>query len=173
MLTYSLDVVSEPRLLEPRTVFRPLLIVTVALLSAGCVARTRSGGTSGSEPALRKLVPSDWLDLPDAPFVVQLRTVKGRQTAVLVNRTRESYRGIVTGCVVQREGRARVVGQLLGSITLDGSVAPGQYYDVFEGLAEFVQTTRRCPAESSSGLIEATTASGRQWTAEGTRWPRK
>lgn len=154
--------------------FRPPLVLTVALLSVGCVARTRSVA-SGAEPTLRAgtLAPSDWLDLPEAPFVVQLRTVKDRQTAVLVNRTRESYRGIVTGCVVEREGRARVVGQLLGSIILDGSVAPGQHYDVFEGLAEFAQTTRRCPAESSSGLIAATTVSGRQWTAEGTRWPRK
>lgn len=151
------------------------LILTVALLSAGCIARTPSVATSAAEPTVRAgtLAPSDWLNLPEAPFVVQLRIVKGRQTAVLVNRTRESYRGIVTGCVVQHKGRAHVVGQLIGSITLDGSVAPGQHYDVFEGLAEFAGTTRRCPAESRSSLIAATTASGRQWTAEGTRWPRK
>ena len=121
------------------------------------------------------------MDLPEAPFVAEMRGGK----AVLVNRTRESFNTVSTGCVVEEGGDVRVVGTLFSMDVFDSDWKPGQ---PLEGLLRMVNNIdwyvaneermglkgmiKWCP----SGARPAVTAAGHRdrhkWFAQGTKWPK-
>lgn len=145
-------------------------LLAVLVMGTSCGPRPPARSAS-AEPA--KVIPADWLDLPDAPFVSKV--VKGK--AVLVNRTSRWFNEMMTGCVTQRESSVQVVGSLFGHQVFDSAWGPGHSVDsplwMINRIDYYVTANmvKRCPSGSRTAL---TVASGEnhRWIAEGTSWPR-
>jgi hypothetical protein len=124
-------------------------------------------------------IPTDWIDLPEAPFVAEMR--KGK--AVLVNRTRQAFNTVSTGCVVEEGGAVRVVGALFSMDVFDSELKPGQEV---EGLLRMVNNIdwyvaneeqmglkgvfKRCPPEARTAVTAAGHRDRHKWVAQGTKW---
>jgi hypothetical protein len=76
-------------------------------------------------------IPLAWIDVPDAPFVARMR--RGR--AVLVNRSRQVFKSVSTGCVVERSGYVTVVSGLFSSDIDHGGYGSGSQV---EGLLRII-----------------------------------
>jgi hypothetical protein len=139
-------------------------ILVFSLVAAVCHVGTSVVAQGSPDPL--EVIPADWLDLPDAPFVAK---VVGGQ-AVLVNRGDRPLDSVSTGCV-QQDGRAvRVVGELFSSQVFDSTFAPGKHV---EGLLRMVNNidhyiefyskslpnlVKRCPAKSRVAVTAARAA---------------
>jgi hypothetical protein len=132
-------------------------------------------------------IPATWIDLPEAPFVA--RRVRG--LAVLVNRSNRVFDRLTLGCVVQREGKVRTVGELFAMEVSDGLFGPGREVEGFLRMVNNIDwyvanqprivggddVIRPCPANAKTALVTASLGPGRtapahSWSAEGTDWAR-
>jgi hypothetical protein len=122
-------------------------------------------------------IPSRWVDLPEAPFIAQLR----EGVPVLVTRSKQTFSQIKVGCVVERDGKAHVVGELLGQHIFHGTFGPN--YPVTDllftlsnqDLYRHLSGSERCTPDSFFAVtaavpVSANGAEGSTWKAEGTAW---
>jgi hypothetical protein len=91
---------------------RTLVLALSLILVIGCGARSGVATAHAADPF--EIIPSRWIDLPDAPFVAQMMGGK----AVLVNRSDHPFNVVETGCVIEDQRTVRVVARL---ITMDRS----------------------------------------------------
>ena len=155
-------------------------LLAVLFISTSCGAPRPL--TRPASPDALEVIPSGWLDLPDAPFVAKMLGGK----AVLVNRTRRTFDAVSTGCVSQQGRSAQVVGGLFDQRVFDSSWGPG---DSVEGLLRMINNIdyyvgdlakmtgradalKRCPDGSRIAVIAAAEGNQYRWTAEGTAWTR-
>jgi len=138
-------------------------------LALGSSACAHAPAASASANDLLERIPSDWIDLPEAPFAAEMR---GSQ-AVLVNRSTVTFNSVKTGCVVEDRGTVRVVGELFGVMTTSvwapqagvaGMLSMVNNIDWYVanqqrviGLANVI---KRCPPESRTAVVRA----GHRWS---------
>jgi hypothetical protein len=156
--------------------------VLVALVIVALVGGRLRAAVSPEPQDPRDAVPAAWLDLPDAPFVTKM--VRGK--AVLVNRSDRTWSSVVTGCLTNERGTARVVGTLFDQEATDEGFVPG---DTVVGLLRMVNDIDiylavqaklgprgtmivPCPPGANAGLVRATAANSVHWSAEGKAWPK-
>jgi hypothetical protein len=151
---------------------RAIVAALASIAFLGCGGRHHVN----TEPAVDPLevVPASWIDLPDAPFVASV--VDG--TSVLLNRSNRSFDEIETGCVVEQDGRTRVVGRLFTTRVDDAVFAPnrtvGGVLRTLNNLDYYVKRSdvKPCPEAASLAVIRAQYSRGQgEWSAEGTTWP--
>ena len=110
-----------------------------------------------------------WIDLPEAPFVA--RVVDGK--ALLVSRTGQYFDDIMTGCVVELEGRAHVIGQLLGQHIFHGVYGPkSPIKDLLRMHNALPHDTKPCDPDAYMAIVRVSLTIKQVWTAEETPWPK-
>ena len=119
-------------------------------------------------------IPSQWIDLPSAPFVADYRNVEGVTQAVLVNRSTKGIEMVDFGCVEEKDGKAHVVGGLVGVGQNHGGVGPGYFYEPFTvlngPLNRWTNEKMGCGDKAKMAVIKAVYADRTEWEAEGTDW---
>jgi hypothetical protein len=60
----------------------------------------------------------------------EIRTVDGRECAVLTNRTDRPIVGVYVGCVVRRSDRWERISNLFGVFISDANIGSGAFFDV-------------------------------------------
>lgn len=147
-------------------------------LAAACGSTTKVD----TRPDPLERIPADWIDLPEAPFVADVRAGK----AVLVNRTQDSFNRVTAGCVVRQGVSARVVGQLFSVDISDSVWGPGRevegllrdvnnidyYVASQERLGGRKELIKPCPPGASTAVTGAALRGRHMWVAEGTKWSR-
>jgi hypothetical protein len=123
-------------------------------------------------------IPTRWVDLPEAPFVAEMRGGE----ALLVARSKQSFSEVAAGCVVPVEGKTNVVAALIHVMVTHGSFGP--QYPVKGLLASLnnpkvydnLNNASQCPADSYFALTSASgdgTPNRVTWNAQGTKWPQR
>jgi hypothetical protein len=146
---------------------RMLFIAAAVIFVAACVHRRLP-----DTPAPFDYIPARWVDLPDAPFVAQVRGTK----ALLVARSKDSFTHIEIGCVRPLAGRTDVVAAIVGIQVSDGVFGPGWPVETpFNDLNNpevyaQLDSKKRCPADSYFAIVRAG-GLGPEWNAEGGPWP--
>lgn len=146
--------------------------IVLCLGAAVCV------GPIPFDTTLRAPIPSRWVDLPEAPFIAELRD----GVPVLVTRYQQSFSEVGAGCVVERDGKAHVLSDLLRVAITHGAFGPNKpVTDLLFTLGNLdryrhLSGSERCTAESFFAVtaavpVNAGGAEGSTWTAEGTAWP--
>jgi hypothetical protein len=151
--------------------------LVLCLATAACVRPTRPVNATPGTP---NLIPNRWVDLPEAPFVAQVRDGE----PVLLARSRQTFSHVGVGCVVEVDGKAHVVAELIESVMTHGTFGPNRPVttlipsltnpDVYRHLSQW----ERCPPDSYFAVTVAV-AVGRNeakksvWNAEGTAWTRR
>ena len=119
-------------------------------------------------------IPAQWIDLPSAPLVAAYREVEGVTQAVLVNRSTKGIERVDFGCVEEKEGKAHVVGGLVGQGQNHGGVGPGYFYQPFTvlngPLNRWTNEKMGCGEKAKMAVIKAIYADRTGWEAEGTDW---
>jgi tetratricopeptide (TPR) repeat protein len=119
-------------------------------------------------------IPSQWIDLPSAPLVADYRDVDGVTQAVLVNRSTKGIEMVDFGCVEEKDGKAHVVGGLVGVGRNHGGVRPGYFYEPFTvlngPLNRWTNEKMGCGEKAKMAVIKAVYADRAEWEAEGTEW---
>lgn len=119
-------------------------------------------------------LPAQWLDLPAAPLVAEYRDVEGVRQAVLVNHSTQGIENVAFGCVVEQDGKVRVVGQLGGMGLNHGGVRPGYFYEAFGflngPLNQWTNEKMGCEGKAKMAVVNVTYADRTEWKAEGTAW---
>jgi tetratricopeptide (TPR) repeat protein len=119
-------------------------------------------------------IPSQWIDLPAAPLVADYRDVEGVTQAVLVNRSTKGIEMVDFGCVEEKDGKAHVVGGLVGVGRNHGGVGPGYFYEPFTvlngPLNRWTNEKMGCEWKAKMAVIKAVYADRTKWEAEGTDW---
>jgi hypothetical protein len=147
--------------------------LVLCLATAACVRPIPDVSATPCAP-----IPSRWVDLPEAPFIAQVR----EGVPILVTRSQQTFSDIVVGCVVEREGKAHVLGGLLGVHIDDGAFGPDK---PVTGLlftlsnpdpSRPLSGAERCTPDSFFAVtaavpVGANGAEGATWKAEGTAWP--
>ena len=157
---------------------RIVILMTMMLPLLAC-HHARVVSASAADPL--ETIPQGWVDLPDAPFVAQLAGGK----AVLLNRSGRDFNSVSAGCVVEQNGRVRVVGGLFAMDVVDGVYSPGTRV---EGLLRMVNNIdwyvenagksfgtpgliKRCADGERIAVTKAALRGTYQWSADGTLWP--
>lgn len=127
-----------------------------------------------------EVIPVDWIDLPEAPFVAGV--VRGE--AVLINRSGRTLDSVALGCVQPHGNTVIVVGQLFAQDVKDGRFEPGGHVkgllrsvnkiDYYVSLYARISPDllKRCVAESKVAVIAAGRRPDYRWSAAGTAWSR-
>jgi hypothetical protein len=147
---------------------------------AGAAAEARFSETYRSSP-LGPAVPSEpetipayWIDLPEAPWVARIVI----EMFSLVNRSDKTLLSIEIGCVVEDEGKVRIVTPWYRLDTFHVGWVPGQAIPnplrAMGNLDDFAKRNRipPCPAEGRFAVIGARATDDSRWSAAGTPWPR-
>jgi tetratricopeptide (TPR) repeat protein len=132
-----------------------------------------SPATSPARP--RATIPSQWVDLPNAPLAPEYRDVDGVNQAVLVNRSSKGVEMVMFGCVALEDNqKTRVLYGLGGQDLNHGGVRPGGYYRPFVTLNgplnRWTDEQMGCDGAAKMTLIEASFDDGTTWKAEGADW---
>ena len=132
-----------------------------------------SPATSPARP--RAIIPSQWVDLPNAPLAPEYRLVDGVNQAVLVNRSSKGVEMVMFGCVALEDNqKTRVLYGLVGQGRNHGGVRPGNYYQPFVTLNgplnRWTDERIGCDGAAKMTLIEASFDDGTTWKAEGADW---
>lgn len=126
------------------------------------------------KPAKPVLIPTQWIDLPTAPFVAEYREIEGVSHAVLINRSTKGIEMVSFGCVTEEDGKTRVLNGLVGMGRNHGGVGPGSYYSPFTmlngPLNRWTDEKMGCEGSAKIAVTEATFADGTKWNAEGGNW---
>jgi len=137
------------------------------------------------------VIPTKWIDLPDAPFAARLVQSGKNRVVTLVNRTKRSFDFVQTGCVIERDGKAAVVAEYFVTQVHDGTLGPGEMIDnmsLMRDLNEFDRDAeafrqalrahtgvdlplKPCPLDGRFAIVGAGMRDGYRWSAEGTAWP--
>lgn len=119
-------------------------------------------------------IPAQWFDFPSAPLVAEYRELEGVRQAVLVNRSTKGIEMVGFGCITEKDGKARVVGELGGMGLNHGGVAPGNYYESFAflngPLNQWTDEKMGCEGKAKMAVVRAVYADGAEWEVEGTDW---
>jgi tetratricopeptide (TPR) repeat protein len=119
-------------------------------------------------------IPAQWIDLPLAPLTAEYREIEGVTQAVLVNRSTKGIEMVDFGCVEEKDGKAHVVGGLVGMGRNHGGVRPGEYYEAFGilngPLNRWTIEKMGCGEKAKMAVIKAVYADRAQWEAEGSDW---
>lgn len=122
-------------------------------------------------------IPAQWIDLPSAPLVADYREVEGVTQAVLVNRSTKGIEMVDFGCVEEKDGKAHVVGGLVGVGQNHGGVGPGYFYEPFAvlngPLNRWTNEKMGCGEKAKMAVIKAVYADRAKWEAEGANWIRQ
>ena len=132
-----------------------------------------SPATSPARP--RATIPSQWVDLPNAPLAPEYRDVDGVNQAVLANRSSKGVEMVMFGCVALEDNqKTRVLYGLGGQGLNHGGVRPGGYYQPFVTLNgplnRWTDEQMGCDGAAKMTLIEARFDDGTTWKAEGADW---
>jgi hypothetical protein len=102
-------------------------------------------------------IPSRWLDLPEAPFVAQIRNGK----PVLVARSSQTFSQVGAGCVVEVNGKAHVIATLIEELMTQRHFwaelssaerdSEPHHPDIYQHLSQ----RERCPSDSFFALTGA------------------
>jgi hypothetical protein len=163
------------RLAGPRVTAASRSIVAV-LACTICGATANQAQVGSAQASLPE--PAGWIDLPGAPFVKQLTTTSDREASwTLVNKSSSSFDYVSTGCVVERDGKVHIVGELIAVTVTHGGIEPGRSIEVFSSLHHLdfygrVTEARACPAGAHFSVTGASLREVRnRWSAEGSPWP--
>jgi hypothetical protein len=148
--------------------------LALCLASAACAPHARPLNTP---PGNSSPIPSRWVDLPEAPFVAQLRD----GAPVLVARSRQTFSQVSGGCVIEVDGKAHVIADLITHLMTHGGFGPNwPVTDLILNLTDperyrHISGWSRCPAGSFFAVTNATAvdrngAKDFVWEAEGTPW---
>jgi len=136
--------------------------------------RMNDAPTEAAKAPQPAVIPSQWVDLPSAPFAAEYRNVDGVRQAVLVNRSDKGVEMVMFGCVAEKGGKARVLYGLMGMGLNHGGVGPGSYYMPFSALNgplnQWTDEKMRCEGAASMAVTEATFADRTAWKADGADW---
>ena len=144
------------------------------LASAACV---RHAPPVNDPPGNSSPIPSRWLDLPQAPFVAQLRD----GAPVLVARSRQTFSEVGVGCVIEVDGKAHVIADLISQLMTHGGFGPNRpVTDLIPNLTDperyrHISGWGRCPSSSFFAVTYAVAVDRKGgtdfvWKAEGTPW---
>jgi hypothetical protein len=159
---------------QPRSGLTKVLLVSIAIVASGaCVAHTVT-----AIPRRFDYIPARWVDLPEAPFVAEMRGGE----ALLVARSKQLFSEVTVGCVVAVEGKTNVVADLIMTTMTHGSFGP--QWPVKGLLAslnnpkvfDHLGNASRCPADSYFAVTGAggdETPNRVTWNAQGTKWPQR
>jgi hypothetical protein len=146
--------------------------VVAVLLLTGC---SRAPTSVNVTPDPHEVIPSRWIDLPDAPLAAERRDGK----ALLVVRDKQLFSSASVGCVIEQQGKTHVIATLASIVISDGRYGAGFPVD---GLLASINNPeihegaggKQCPADSYFAVVEVAPPSDwrESWTAEGTPWPR-
>jgi hypothetical protein len=160
-----------PNLL-PLNQLKVLTTLVLCLASAVCVRPARPVNATPGNP-----IPGRWVDLPDAPFVAQIRDGE----PVLVARSKQTFSHVGVGCVVEVDGKAHVIAELMESFMTHGAFGPNWPVtnlissltnpEVYRHLSQW----GRCPSDSFFAVTVAIAVDRKGskefvWKAEGTAW---
>jgi hypothetical protein len=153
--------------------FRGLLVAVAILAAPACAQRA----APAAAPGPFDFIPPRWVDLPEAPFVAEMRG--GR--ALLVARGSQTFSSVTVGCVMPVDGRTDVIAELTGTINIHGAFGPRSPAALLSSLnnpqiSAHLTEAKHCPADSYLAITSAVrkgTAKPTTWTAQGTRWPRR
>lgn len=159
---------------DPLDQLKVAVTLVLCFASAGCVGPAR---TVIAPPDSPNPIPSRWLDLPEAPLVAQIRDGE----PVLVVRSQQTFSHVGVGCVVEVNGKAQVIAELIESTMTHGAFGPNQPVrnlipsltnpDIYRHLSQW----ERCPTDSFFAVTNALAvdkngAKTFVWKAEGTAW---
>ena len=159
-----------------------MILVVFAIIIASLSSCAHKVESTPTPPDPLEHIPSNWIDLPHAPFVAQMQ--KGK--AVLIHRARTRLNTVGTGCVTEQNGSVLVVSELFGQDISDSYYAPGR---PVEGLLRMVNNldwyvanqlrlTGRTdlldqwPPGSRIAVVSAGLRGEHEWSAAGTPGPR-
>lgn len=152
-------------------------ILVLCFATAVCVRSTRPVNATPGTP---NPIPSRWVDLPEAPFVAQVRD----GAPVLEARSQQTFSHVGVGCVEQVGGKAHVIADLIETVLTHGTFGPHQPVtslipsltnpDVYRNLSQW----ERCPPDSYVAVtmaiaVDRNGAKKSVWKAEGTAWTRR
>ena len=161
-----------PGLRKTVTALNQLKVATALVLcfaSAVCVRPTQP------VKATPNPIASRWVDLPEAPFVAQVREGE----LVLAVRPAHTFSEVGVGCVLNSDGKAHVVATLLSTVVHDGTFEPNRpITGLIQNLTNpdryrHLSGGERCPPESFFAVTVAVGPGGAEksvWNAEGTAW---
>lgn len=151
--------------------------LVLCLATAECVRPTRPVNAT---PVTPNPIPSRWVDLPEAPFVAQVRDGK----PALVARSRQTFSHVAVGCVVEVDGKAHVIVGLIESLMTHGAFGPNRPETTLISSLTNPDVLRRfsqgehCPPDSYFAVTGAVAVARNEaeefvWNAEGTAWTRR
>ena len=121
-----------------------------------------------SEPHSPPVYPPDWIDLPAAPMVLELKPVRGELALVLTNRGPRGIVAVELGCVRERGTGHEVLSEFAGVSISDGSIAPAHHVDMSH---EFDRPRDQSPArpmrcpQSHAAVTRVAFEDGTAWHA--------
>ena len=158
------------------TQLNKLKIVTTLALCLASAACVRHARPANAPPGNSSPIPSRWLDLPEAPFVAQLRD----GAPVLVARSSQTFSEVGVGCVIEVDGKAHIVVDLISQLMTHGVFGPNRpVTDLILNLTDperyrHISGWSRCPSGSFFAVTNAVAVDRKGakdfvWEAEGTR----
>lgn len=147
-----------------------ILLMIASLLSIGRAQTPDAASLPSPQIPAPPVYPADWLDLPTAPMLLELKPVGAVLHLVLTNRSQRDIVGAEVGCVRPRAAGGYEVLSEFGGVTIsDSAVRPEHHVDMSR---EFDRPRDQSAAKpllcprSRAAVTRVSFADGSEWKAD-------